>query len=150
MSYFRLGLDKNLIEDVEFEISRKRVLLRVLMGFSNPIFYYYVVHSLLSHYYLEVGLNLLCALSITIGFILTFFKFDEGRTLLLFRIIAFAFFVSLLVLHTRVFGITGQMDYIGWAVVYPVLTFLVLGEKDGFIAADGVLSTGCGVLCWSF
>ena len=112
---------------------------------SVPIFIYYALDTYRTGFPVEAILNLICAAIVLFGFFLTFIKYDPRKQLLVYRINAYIYFASLLVLHV-ILCVKGQVNYMGWFFIYPLLAFFVMGKKEGFFLSAAFLTGIAGAL----
>jgi signal transduction histidine kinase len=119
----------------EFDRIFKVKFLRLLLIVSVPLFSYY---AFLSHQYgarLEFFLNLSCAIIMVAAIFLALAPLKPTKARISYKIAAYLYFSCLFILHFR-FCMNGMIVYYwGWCFVYLILTFFVLGLKQGFAFA---------------
>jgi uncharacterized membrane protein len=130
------------INVADFETANHSVEIAYRLGFTRimqligaPILFLYSILFYRDQLYFAGSMVMICALSMIIAFILGLRKYDPRTNTLVYRLIAIAFFVPMLLHHINLIGLNGRMDYLGWVFIYPLLTFFAFGEKEGMLWA---------------
>jgi signal transduction histidine kinase len=141
MRRFKLRIkDKSDREGDTYEQIQKKKFIDTLMIASAPVFIYYTVHTFNRGLVLEGILTLICALILTVGFFMALVEFGKTTRDTLTRVHAYLFFAAMLSLHVSL-ACKGELHYAGWFFVFPLLTFYILGKKDGLLLS--AIYIGC-------
>ncbi len=141
MRRFKLRVKDTLDQEADtYEQIQKKKLIDTLMVASAPVFIYYTVHTFDRGLALEGILTLICALILAAGFLMSLVEFDRPTRDILTRVHAYLFFAVLLSLHVSL-SCKGELYYTGWFFIFPLLTFYILGKKEGLLLSS--IYIGC-------
>ena len=130
LSWIRPKFQDNILES---EINYKLRLFKALLytGFPFPI--YYGILALKSGYLINVALNCFICLILILGLVTSYQKAPPKKRIRQILLFSYAYLAILAILHIS-FIISHRLEHASWFVIFPLLTFIALGNRHGIVA----------------
>lgn len=124
-------------------LKRQRNILRTIMGMTAFTFFYYTYEALLKGLPSAAAIPALIATMLACGLAASFLVTKPASAHLLYNWLSSAYLVLIIFQHIYLFFSLGRLEYTPWAILTPLVCFLLRGLKSGAIYAF----TYTGVVC---
>ncbi len=119
---------------LEMEKKEKKNILKLLMMIGIPFLIYFISKNLFVGRFLSAFLMAPMLILMSLGVPVLLKRIDKDEdTGFLYKLLFYAFFLFFGIIIIYLIGLEGNFSRLPWFYIFPLLAFLILGYKSGFV-----------------